>query len=253
MKKKLFIITQNENIFLKNSLKTLINNLPKDIEICGIILLTSSPYGKNKNFISKIFSTLYIFGLDFFQFYVFQIIKSFFSEKIKDILKKNKINFFIVNDNINNNKNLDLIKKFEPDIILSLTANQIFKDGLLSIPKICSLNLHTSLLPSYRGLMPSFWVMKNNEKYSGVSVFIIDKQIDTGNILCQSKFNIENLTHYELIKKSKKIGVECIISSILKVLDNNFSFIKNNYKNSYNNFPTRNDIKEFKKLGKKFY
>lgn len=253
MKKKLFIITQNENIFLKNSLKTLINNLPKNIEICGIILLTSSPYGGKKNFISKIFTTLYIFGLDFFQFYVFQTIKSFFSEKIKDILKKNNINFFIVNDNINNNKNLDLIKKFEPDIILSLTANQIFKDSLLSIPKICSLNLHTSLLPSYRGLMPSFWVMKNNEKYSGVSVFIIDKQIDTGNILCQSKFNIEDLTHYELIKKSKKIGVECIISSIIKVLDNNFSFIKNNYKNSYNKFPTRNDIKEFKKLGKKFY
>jgi methionyl-tRNA formyltransferase len=101
--------------------------------------------------------------------------------------------------------------------------------------------------------MPSFWVMKNNEKYSGVSVFIIDKKIDTGNILCQTKFNIENLTHYELIKKSKKLGIGCIVSSIIKVLHNNFSFIKNNYKDSYNNFPTRDDIKEFKKLGKKFY
>ena len=133
-------------------------------------------------------------------------------------MERHKIQFYLINDNVNNSHNLNLIKKSKPDIILSLTANQIFKEKLLNIPKICCLNLHTSLLPSNRGLMPSFWVMKLNERYSGVSVFVMDKKIDTGKILCQIKFRIKNFTHYELIKKSKKIGIKCIILSIKKVL-----------------------------------
>ena len=43
-------------------------------------------------------------------------------------------------------------------------------------PKGC-LNLHTALLPKYRGLMPTFWVLKNNETHTGVSVFFVDKGI----------------------------------------------------------------------------
>ena len=253
MKKKLFIITQNENIFLKESLENLILNLPKDVKITNIILLNSSPFGKKKNLFSKIISTINIFGIKFFIFYFIKIIKSFFSERIIALLERHKIQFYLINDNVNNSHNLNLIKKSKPDIILSLTANQIFKEKLLNIPKICCLNLHTSLLPSNRGLMPSFWVMKLNERYSGVSVFVMDKKIDTGKILCQIKFRIKNFTHYELIKKSKKIGIKCIILSIKKVLNNDFKFVKNKYKNSYNKFPSRADVVEFKKIGKKFY
>jgi len=253
MKKKIFIITQNENIFLKESLENLILNLPKNVKITNVILLNSSPFGKKKNLFSKIISTINIFGINFFIFYCIKIIRSFFSERIIALLKRHKIKYYLINDDVNNSHNLNLIKKSKPDIILSLTANQIFKEKLLNIPKICCLNLHTSLLPSHRGLMPSFWAMKLNERYSGVSVFIMDKKIDTGKILCQIKFRIKNFTHYELIKKSKKIGIKCIILSIKKVLNNDFKFVKNKYKNSYNKFPSRVDVLEFKKIGKKFY
>ena len=44
---------------------------------------------------------------------------------------------------------------------------------MLDIPPLGTLNLHTALLPKYRGLMPSFWVLKNEEKETGVSVFLI--------------------------------------------------------------------------------
>jgi len=53
-------------------------------------------------------------------------------------------------------------------------------------PKGC-LNLHSALLPKYRGLMPSFWVLKNNENKTGVSVFFVDKGIDSGPIFSAKK------------------------------------------------------------------
>ena len=66
-------------------------------------------------------------------------------------------------------------------------GNQIFKKQIIELaPKGC-INLHTALLPKYRGLMPTFWVLKNNEKYTGVSVFFVDKGIDSGPIIVQRK------------------------------------------------------------------
>lgn len=58
MKKKLFIITQNENIFLKESLENLILNLPKNVKITNVILLNSSPFGKKKIYSQKLFRLL---------------------------------------------------------------------------------------------------------------------------------------------------------------------------------------------------
>jgi len=63
--------------------------------------------------------------------------------------------------------------------------------------------------------MPSFWVLKNNENKTGVSVFFVDKGIDSGPILVQKELSIsQNMTQEELIKKSKKIGMNAIIEAI---------------------------------------
>jgi formyltetrahydrofolate hydrolase len=93
-------------------------------------------------------------------------------------------------------------------------GNQIFKSPILNLaPKGC-INLHTALLPKYRGLMPTFWVMKNNEKKTGVSVFFVDEGIDSGPIIIQEKLEIGNFTQEQLIKRTKKIGMELISKSI---------------------------------------
>ncbi len=59
-------------------------------------------------------------------------------------------------------------KGFKPDMLISILGNQIFKKPLINLaPKGC-LNLHTALLPKYRrGLMSTFWVLKNNEQVAG--------------------------------------------------------------------------------------
>jgi len=156
--------------------------------------------------------------------------------------------------NINSKESVNILKSYIPDLLISIAGNQIFKKQIFNLaPKGC-LNLHTALLPKYRGLMPSFWVLKNNEKQTGVSVFFVDEGIDSGEIVVQKTIEIENKTQAELIKYSKKIGMDAIIESIEKIRDNKVELIPNNdTKKTYFSFPTKDDVKAFKKAGKRFF
>ena len=96
--------------------------------------------------------------------------------------------------------------------------------------------------------------MKNNEKHTGVSVFFVDEGIDSGPIIVQEKLKIGNLTQEQLIKRTKKIGMELISKSIDLIQRNEVKLIENDpSKKTYFTFPTRQDVIEFKKNGKKFF
>ena len=56
-----------------------------------------------------------------------------------------------------------------------------------NIPDLGSINLHASLLPNYRGAAPINWALINGEKFTGVTTFLINEQIDTGSILMQKE------------------------------------------------------------------
>ena len=96
--------------------------------------------------------------------------------------------------------------------------------------------------------------MKNNEKFTGVSVFFVDEGIDSGPIIIQKKIVIGDKTQQELIKETKKIGMNLILKSIKLINNNQVKLISNpNSKKTYYSFPTKEDIKKFKMLGKKFF
>ena len=102
--------------------------------------------------------------------------------------------------------------------------------------------------------MPTFWVLKNNEKKTGVSVFLVDEGIDSGPIIVQSEVEIKDMNQQQLIKYTKKIGMEAIAKSIDIIYKDNFEYIENDdSKQSYYSFPTKQDVLDFKKAGKKFF
>lgn len=89
------------------------------------------------------------------------------------------------------------------------------------IPSKGTFNLHASLLPQYRGAAPINWAIINGEKESGVTTFLIDDRIDTGNILLTQKVEIaENDNAGSLHDKLVEIGKKLIIKT-LDGLENN--------------------------------
>lgn len=250
------LITQNDPFFLAENFKFLFSKIPSDVKISGCVVFDASPFGKKEGFLRKSFKTVHIFGLKFFTRYALLYIKNMFDRKknVKSILKKYAIPAIFIENSINSEESLNTIQKYKPDLLISIAANRIFKKQLIELaPKGC-LNLHTALLPKYRGLFPSFWVLKNNEKQTGVSVFFVDEGIDSGPILVQKPIEIQNKTWAELIQHTKRIGMQAVLEAIELIYNGNFKLIENDVsKSSYYHFPSKQDVKEFLKAGKKFF
>jgi methionyl-tRNA formyltransferase len=253
---RIVIITQDEPFYLAESLKYLIEIMPRHSQIVGCVVNDVSPFGKKENFIQKAKKTYDIFGLRFFMHYSSKYIKSKFqsSKKISNILNDFCIDKIVLNKHINHPESVQSIKKYDPDLLISILGNQIFKDPIIRLaPKGC-LNLHTALLPKYRGLMPTFWVMKNDEEYTGVSVFFVDKGIDSGPIVVQEKVKIGNKSQEELIKHTKKIGMESIAKAVDLIEKDQVNLIENNdTEKSYYSFPEQKDVIDFVSKGKRFF
>lgn len=256
---KLVIITQDEPLYFGENLDYFLSKMPSWVTIEGLILLDLSPFGKSESFLKRIIKTYDVFGVRFFIRYTLKFFNSkiFFRKKlIKNILKKKNIKKIkLVRKSINSKENLEIISKLKPDLIISIAANQIFKKDFLSLPKYGCLNLHSAVLPKYKGLMPTFWAMKNNEKEMGASVFFMDEGIDTGKILVQKVFEIEPSDSLDsLIKKNKKVGMDALLEAINLIRAGEYQTKKYApHEGSYYSFPKKRDIRDFINAGKKFW
>lgn len=253
---KIIILTQDEPFYLAESIDYLIGKLPVKAQVTATVLFDVSPFGKRESFLQKAKKTYSIFGIKFFIYYSLKYIKCKFtrSKSVPYVLNKHNIPEVRLEKSINHKESLSILKSYNPDLLISIAGNQIFKQPLINLaPKGC-LNLHTALLPKYRGLMPTFWVLKNNEQYTGVSVFFVDEGIDSGPILVQKRVEIGDITQEQLIKKTKKLGMEAVAEGVEKIISGNYTLIDNpDSEKTYYTFPTKNDVMEFKANRKKFF
>jgi methionyl-tRNA formyltransferase len=94
--------------------------------------------------------------------------------------------------NINAPDGLAHVRAFGPDIILSIRFGHIFKQEVLKIPTHGVINLHSGLLPAYRGILATFWSLLNQESEYGYTLHhISDASIDTGDVIASAQFPTE--------------------------------------------------------------
>jgi methionyl-tRNA formyltransferase len=78
----------------------------------------------------------------------------------------------------------------QPDLIAVAAYGQILPQSILDLPRYGCLNVHTSLLPKYRGAAPIQWAILNGEAETGVTIMKMNAGLDTGDILAQEKTEI---------------------------------------------------------------
>lgn len=99
--------------------------------------------------------------------------------------------------------------------IAVVVAFRMLPKVVWQLPKLGTFNLHASLLPNYRGAAPINWAVINGEKSSGVTTFLIDEKIDTGNILLQKSVEISpNDTAGILHDNLMKVGADLVLQTI---------------------------------------
>ena len=117
-------------------------------------------------------------------------------------------------DSFNNDTIYKKLLSLNVDIFV-VVAFRILPEKYISIPKFGSINLHASLLPSYRGAAPIQWALMNGDKTTGVSVFQIEKKVDTGKIITQAKIDIDKNDNYEILSnKLSKVGAGALVEAL---------------------------------------
>ena len=177
------------------------------------VLFDVAPFGKKESKVKQLIDTYKVFGLGFAIHYIVQYAKGILSKDVKGVMQANGIKTVKLANRVNHPDSLEVIQNFKPDLLVSLAGNEIFKQPLFESSKHGVINLHSALLPKYRGLMPSFWVMRHNEEKTGVSVFFVDEGIDSGPIIVQKEVPLLNRSQAELIWELKHRGADAIVEA----------------------------------------
>lgn len=103
----------------------------------------------------------------------------------------------ITSKNVNSADFIAQIQAYECELLVSMSFNQIFKEELLSRYPI--INCHAGKLPFYRGRNILNWALINDEKEFGISVHFVDSGIDTGDIIIQKSYAINDSDDYSAL------------------------------------------------------
>jgi methionyl-tRNA formyltransferase len=100
------------------------------------------------------------------------------------------------------------------DLVLTIGYGVLLPESILALPKHGFLNLHFSLLPAYRGAAPAQRALQNGDLVTGVTVFQLDKGMDTGPIFAQQSINIDpSWRSFELLQHLSHLGPDVVQKS----------------------------------------
>lgn len=119
-----------------------------------------------------------------------------------------------------------ILKQINPDIYV-VVAYKILPESILNIPPRGAVNLHASLLPKYRGAAPVNHAILNGETETGLTTFLIQKKVDTGDLLLQQSLPIDNsVTTGEALSKLSFLGADLVIKTLDALAQNTIKPIK---------------------------
>lgn len=124
-------------------------------------------------------------------------------------------------DNLKDPSFVNTLKKFKPDVVI-VVAFRMLPEVVWRLPSIGTINLHASLLPQYRGAAPINHAIINGEAETGITTFLIDEKIDTGNILLREAvqiFPFENAG--DLHDRLMRHGARLVIKTLEGLVENN--------------------------------
>lgn len=134
---------------------------------------------------------------------------------------------------LKNSESLDIIKGYEPDVIVVAAYGKLLPKDIINYPKYGCINVHGSILPKYRGAAPIQWSVINGDSETGVTTMQMNEGLDTGDILLIEKTPISlDDTAESVFDRLSKIGGELIVKTLRLAEAGKISPIKQNEEDS---------------------
>ena len=110
---------------------------------------------------------------------------------------------------------LAVLRQLEPELIVVAAYGKILPEEILELPKYGCINVHSSLLPKYRGAAPIQWAVLNGDRVTGVSTMYLASEMDTGDVIYTAQTEIgEFETSGELFDRLKVMGANLLVKTL---------------------------------------
>lgn len=147
--------------------------------------------------------------------------------EVKEFATKNNIEVYQPKKIRNNEEVLEILKKWNPNLIIVVAYGKILPKEVLEYPKYGCINVHGSLLPKYRGSAPIQWSIINGEEKTGITTMFMDEGMDTGDMLLKSEVDINDNDNFEVLyNKLKDVGASILIKTLNELQNGTLKRIK---------------------------
>jgi folate-dependent phosphoribosylglycinamide formyltransferase PurN len=253
------VLLTNDNYFSFTVLRRLLQLRKADIKL---VIFSSALIGKrgtlasihwslkNTGFSHTVFK-LSVYGV-FKLMKIICTILAFVPNKYSTFLWIRRNNLpFIVTDDINSPDVVEKIKSVSPDLIISVSMNQIVKNQILEMPPKRCINVHCAPLPRYAGMSPYVWALANNEDHSAATVHYMEQGLDEGDIIVQEKVPVQpNDSAFALFCRCCLKASEILLITVDNIETDKADSYKQDMSNrSYFSWPTVECIKQLHKNG----
>ena len=110
---------------------------------------------------------------------------------------------------------IELLSSYQPDLICVACFSRIIPRAVLAIPRLGCLNVHPSLLPDNRGPEPLFWTFRLGQEQTGVTVHLMNEQLDSGDIVDQEPLEVpEGISYADLEGQAASLGATLLSRSV---------------------------------------
>lgn len=121
----------------------------------------------------------------------------------------------------------DILNEIKPDLIVVAAYGKIIPKNIIDLPKYGIINVHSSLLPKYRGASPIHYALINGDEQTGISIMQIEEGLDTGDVYHSVKIDISNDDNlYTLTEKLSKLSYDALAYVIPKIIDGSITKVK---------------------------
>ncbi|MFO7903897.1 MAG: formyltransferase family protein [Pirellulaceae bacterium] len=255
---RILVITEEDEFYLPECLDRFLEQITSDHDVAGVVLaentLLPGPWAAARKFYR-------VFGLWPVAQQAFRLARARFLDRVYSlraqgrtysmpaVCRKWGIDCSCVKD-VNSEEFIKRIAKEEIDLIVSISPTQKFKKRLLQTPRQGCINIHSSPLPKYRGLYPTYWAMACGEAKTAVSVHYMSEELDQGGIVIQQEIEIPpNCSMDYMLTKAKRVGADLLALAVKQISNDTVKPVLPGGEGSYYSFPTKQSYRDFRRLG----
>lgn len=157
--------------------------------------------------------------------------KKISEHKIVQIAKENNIEVLQTEKIAKDVEIIERLKQIKPDFFVTFAFAQILSQEILDIPKFCTLNIHPSLLPKYRGSNPIATALLHGDKKTGITIAKTVLALDEGDIVLQVEIALDDAINInDLKEKITEIAPKLLLKALFGIKNGEISPIKQDEK-----------------------